>query len=278
MTILKSLEDWLRHTVLYDAYVVSYPKCGRTWLNSILLHYVRRHYDGITEPLVFDWSPPMSRHTWYRRFPNVCFTHGIARHAIPYQELAARFDPARYVAKRSVLLVRDPRDVVVSYYHHAMKKTEKNKLSPTMSLSDFVRDEAYGIRPVVTFYNLWAPVIEEHENISWCRYEDLKADTVGTVRRLLEFFEAPVVDQEALAWAVEVNRFENLQARERDVKRAKGADVGTNKLRVRKGEIGGYQNELRASDIEYVDAFINGELCTEYGYSDAANGRAKRSN
>jgi hypothetical protein len=260
VTILKSMENWLRHTVLHDAYVISYPKCGRTWLNSILLHYVRRHYDGIAEPLTFEWSPPMVRHTWHRRFPNVCFTHGIARHAIPYQELVARFDPARYIAKRSVLLVRDPRDVVVSYYHHAMKKTEKNKLPPTMSLSDFVRHEAYGIRSIVAFYNLWAPVIEEHANVSWCRYEDLKADAVGTVRRLLEFFEAPVVDQEALVWAVEMNRFENLQARERDMKRARGAQPDSNKLRIRKGKTGGYRSEMQAVDIKYAEDVMNKHL------------------
>jgi hypothetical protein len=208
----------------------------------------------------------MVRHTWRRRFPNVCFTHGAATHATPYDALVHHFEPANYIAKRTVLLVRDPRDVVVSYYHHAMKKTEKNHLPPDMSLSDFVRHEAYGIRSVITFYNLWTPVIQKHPNVSWFRYEDLKADTVDTVIRILQFFEAPSIDEEALEWAVKVNRFENLQARERDRKRSQGTEVDTDELRVRKGRIGGYQDEMRESDIQYVAKVLDQHLEALYNY------------
>ena len=262
----KRMEHWLRHALLYDAYIVSYPKCGRTWLNSILLHYVRRHYDGITEPLTFKWAPPMVRYTWYRRFPNVCFTHGISTHAIPFQDLVERFDPAKYTVKRSILLVRDPRDVVVSYYHHAMKKTEKNQLSPDLSLSGFLRHEAYGIRSVVTFYNLWEPVIGKHANVSWCKYEDLKADTTGTVTRLLRFFNAPPVDQKALEWAVEVNSFQNLQSREKRLRLSRHKEVNTDKLRVRKGKTGGYQDEMQTLDISYANHVLASRLAPLYGY------------
>lgn len=209
----------------------------------------------------------MVKHSWYRRFPNICFTHDISSPAIPCSEYATRFDPSKYIRKRSFLLVRDPRDAVVSYYYHAKKKADKNKLASAISLRDFLHHDAYGIRSIIAFYNVWSPLIRSYENVSWCRYEDLQGDPVKTVRELLAFFGVQPVDAEALAWAIEQSTFGRFQQRELEKRMAAGQSTQQQALRARKGVIGGYREEMDDADIEYANNIIRDELDPLFGYS-----------
>jgi hypothetical protein len=266
-TILKEFKTHLKHRLICQAYLISYPKCGRTWVNSILSHYLLRHYRRISEPRAFKYGYSMVKQSWFRRFPNICFTHDVSSPAIPFTEYAARFDPSRYINRRSMVLVRDPRDVVVSHYYHAKKKAGKNKLPADISLHDFMHHDAYGLRSIIAFHNLWPSLISSYENISWCKYEDLHADAEKVVKQMLMFFGASSVNMKALEWAIEQTNFNRFQKRELRKRSREAKPVGKNELRVRKGVIGGYREEMQITDMDYANKLINEELDPLYGYS-----------
>src|SRR5688572_17508542 len=79
-----------------DVYLVSFPTCGRTWLRVMLGRVHRRA----------------------ERDPGVSCS--VATHDDDAQWKAPEdvdIDKSRYRGTRVVLLVRDPRDVIVSLYH-----------------------------------------------------------------------------------------------------------------------------------------------------------------
>lgn len=259
------IKSYLRKKII-DAYIISYPKCGRTWLQILLLHYALRRYRKISAPLPFDWAPSLIRHTWYLDFPNIYFTHDIANQPISYEHYDKYFDASIYLRKRVIILIRDPRDVVVSHYHHAKKKVAKNKLPSDISLSAFIRHKNYGIKAIVAYYNLWVPMIAANQHVSWLRYKDLRAKPIASLRWLLKFCGASSIDHEALAWAVESNSLRNLQRREMVKRQDVSSGVDKNTLRVRKGEVGGYRTEMQKEDIEYVNQIVQNQLNPLYGY------------
>lgn len=265
LKVLNQIKSYIRKKIT-DAYIISYPKCGRTWLQMILMHYVLRHYRKISDPLPFEWGPSLIRHTWYLNFPNIYFTHDIANRPIPYEDYNDYFDASIYLKKQAIILIRDPRDVVVSYYHHAKKKTAKNRLPANISLSAFIRHKNYGIKAVVAYYNMWAPIIQTNRQVSWLRYEDLRADPITSLELLLKFCGVPSIDHESLAWAIDCNSFGNLQAREIEKKQDSDNAVNKNTLRVRQGKVGGYREEMQQEDIEYVHTVLHKHLNSFYDY------------
>jgi hypothetical protein len=81
--------------------VVSFPKSGRTWLHVMLARLAH----GAHAPFVLD-------------VPGVLFTHDDA----DKPSLPLRTDFGRYADRKVVLLVRDPRDVLVSYFAHRTRR------------------------------------------------------------------------------------------------------------------------------------------------------------
>lgn len=221
--------------------VVSFPKSGRTWLR-VMLHNLQ--------------------------IP-VKFTHDGSRHldAVAFSKLAT--DKSHYKEKKVVLLVRDPRDTVVSGYYQATKR-----ISPPYdgSISEFIRDPRYGIEKIVRFNLNWFANASIPESIHLLEYERLRADTVGEMTRLATFLGKPALSRERIADAVEAARFENMKAMESKgaakheigVALAAGDSGDPNSYKVRKGKIGGYTEELSQTDIAFCD-----EVLRKYRYEES---------
>jgi hypothetical protein len=107
--------------------VVSYPKCGRTWLAHLYVHYTRYHLDAKDLPHRSLNMPErnaafqafLAVHAREHRFPVCLFTHLGFSSLKPFETSGETWpDKARTVLKRpTVLIVRDPRDVLASHYH-----------------------------------------------------------------------------------------------------------------------------------------------------------------
>jgi hypothetical protein len=98
----------------------------------------------------------------------------------PYPRLVkthARWLPF-FQGNRSIGLVRDPRDVMVSYYHY---QKDRNQIYDG-SFSDFVRDHRFGLRRWIDHHDSW----RDRWNLV-IRYEDMKANTIGQLERILRF-------------------------------------------------------------------------------------------
>ena len=223
------------------ALLVSYPKSGRTWLRAILARYLELAHgittdidpEGIPEPyraIVLRLPPPPGR---------VAFSHLV------YQ-MADRRRPA-------AVLLRDPRDTLVSYYHWRHRAAGRHSRLP---ISEFLRSR-WGVWRLVRFHNTMARYWEGRTDLLHLSYEALHQDTAGETRKLLLFLGLSV-DPEALSAAVSFARFEKMQARERNTPRNAEKDVDS--LKVRKGRVGGYREELGDDDIAYVERFLDDHL------------------
>ena len=73
-------------------------------------------------------------------------------------------DPGRHI-----LLLRDPRDVVVSHFHHIMRKNRGEVsvlgrpcvLPKDYDLSEFIHSDFFGIRHVVAYIEYWTDALPD---------------------------------------------------------------------------------------------------------------------
>ena len=113
--------------------------------------------------------------------------------------------------KRLVLLVRDPRDVAVSYSHH---EHDKEKVF-TGSLDDFVRSDIYRTERQSRFVLMMLDMFDRHGGPKhFLTYEDLHGDARKTFRDGLDFIFLSDMDEAAYACALAESRFDNMRREE----------------------------------------------------------------
>lgn len=242
-----------------DAYVVSYPKCGRTWLRVMLQAY--GEHAGLRPQALADRS-------YLRVGPGalVRFRH-TPGNWVPAPKPADQLRvPDKYRGSRVVFLVRDPRDVLVSsYYHLRVRERIYNG-----SISEFVRHDLVGTRKVIEFMNCWLDFGPQLADLLLVRYEALHTEPDTQLERIVRFLDLPI-DAEAVASAVERASFSSMQAMEADHS-ARHPWLHTDRRtpaqgrKVRRGKVGGFLDDLPAEDLAYVDGVIAAHLSKQLGY------------
>lgn len=151
---------------------------------------------------------------------------------------------------RMILLVRDPRDVVASRMDLARKGSvsreamrrrgeEKKNLAADEQPDAFVEGQA---RRYLRHIEAVTQAYEAHEGPkARLRYEDLRSDTLGEMKRLYSDLSIPA-DERELARVVERHRWENVPGRKK----------GAGKFR-RKATPGGWSGDLTPRQIAVVE-------------------------
>ena len=168
-----------------DTFLVGYPKTGTTWLRFIManLLYPNQNvgFDNIEECIPDPQIHQDSKLRGMQR-PRFLKTHE------PYD---SRFP-------KVIMIVRDPRDVLLSYHRYAIKV---GKISTEATRSEFLQAFLSGS---VDNYGSWQQNAGswigalEHEpaRFFWFRYEDLLAEPAVVLARLVDFLGRPTTDQE----------------------------------------------------------------------------------
>jgi Sulfotransferase domain len=225
--------------------VVSFPKSGRTWLHVMLARLAL----GAQVPFALD-------------VPGVLFTHDDAdKPALPLRD-----DFQRYADRKVVLLVRDPRDILVSYFAH---RTRRDRTYDG-TLSAFVREPGYGAERIMAFLAAWWRHRTVPRDFLLMRYEDLHAEPCKELERLARFLRLPdgqAEIQDAAAFAA----FDRMAQMERagafSDKRLRAADAADQEsYKVRRGEVGGWVTALAPADAAWVSALMARTLPAELGY------------
>ncbi len=124
------IEYFVRENI--DSFVISFPSCGRTWLRILLGNYLLG--DDVGNPL------DIRKITQTRGdCLTTAFTHDDEPHKKPFTMIQE--DKSYYADRNVILLVCDPRDIVVSYYFEYMRRGGKelaNESNYSGTLSDFV--------------------------------------------------------------------------------------------------------------------------------------------
>lgn len=247
-----------------NVYIVSYPKCGRTWLRVMLQRYLA--HTGTTVRTFKDPSNmSLSKDTVVK------FEHDQGNWVPAPPKLGSlSFNAEKYSEKKVVFLVRDPRDALVSSWYH-LKYRERIFSG---SFSAFIRDDLVGIKKIVGFMNLWIENRETPSDFLLLTYEQLHSDPLGNFRTLLEFIGIHI-DQSALQQAVDESRFDKMKKMEVNGKfddpwmKPGGKDMDKT-MKIRKGKVGSYRDELSDEDIRYLDEYIQSHLSPFISYTDEA--------
>ena len=239
------------------AFVVSCAKSGRTWLHVMLDAY--EEASG-------------------RRL-GVFFPHDNYTRDVPGAE-----GRPWHAGRRAVFLARHPADIAISMYHHwrhrmtARKRWINHYPDPTsdISLFDFVVAEPAGMEHAIGLMNRWARETAGRKDTLTVRYEDMRAEPRGELRRIVEFLDGEA-DPAAIERAVEFGSFENMQKRERQAAAAAGAPrqlrpgdaANPQSFKTRSGEAGGYVRQFDAAQVARIDALVSAKLDPYYRYGPA---------
>ena len=245
------------HAAGADGFLTSYPKSGRTWFRYVLSHYFADRAqlsESINLHNMFSIVPNFDLDP-VRGIPAFRF-HGKDR-AVP-MILVSHLDyrASLFLKRPAVLMVRDPRDVIVSAYFHATR--HKHRFNGT--LSEFIDNEEQGMAAMIAYLNGWARGLSgrPHYVLS---YENLTADTEGETAAVLKFLGCEV-DQNALKQAVMAGRFESMQNQEQmeGLPAHEYDRSDTESLRMRRGQAGGFRDYLDDRQIDRVEALCAAKL------------------
>ncbi len=242
-----------------DGFLISYPKSGRTWFRYVLSHYFAS-VAGVPEAV--------NLHNMFSIVPNFDLDPERGIPAFRFRETKAPvptilvshldYRASLFLRRPVIIMVRDPRDVIVSAYFHATR--HKHRFEG--SLFDFIKDREQGMPAMIGYLNGWAGGLSNRAHFV-LSYERLSADTAGQTEAVLGFLGCPI-DRTALQAAVEAGRFEAMQDRER----AEGIPAhqydrnDVESLRMRRGKAGGFRDYLDDSQIREIEHLCATNLTT----------------
>ncbi len=277
------MERWLRGKEEYrklqlaDWVLVSWGKSGRTWFRVMLSRLYQVKY-GLPMHHLLEYD---NLHRKNPAVPRVLFSHN--NYLRDY--LDDRKTLNHFRGKKTVLLVRDPRDVAVSQFFqwkYRMRPHKKllNEYPPhgkDVSIFDFVIDPKVGVPRIVEFFNGWTEVLSDNGNVQVIRYEDMRKDPRSVMKSVLEFVGTPGTDQE-IAEAVEFASYENMKKmEEKKFFRGSGARVrpGDHKnpqsFKVRRAKVGGYRDYFDDKELAAIDSIVEDLLDPVFGYKGERN-------
>lgn len=204
----------LRELRTADFFIVSYPKCGRTWLRMMIGKGLSVNYAlGLESSQL---SEIQYFHQYQEGIPKIVVSHDDDPHLKPIKNRSV--SKSMYSGKNIVLLVRNPKDVITSLYYHYTNFPYQNQFIETIhkgkSLDEFVMDERLGLKSIIDFYNAWASFYKNNEsNVMILRYEDLVQNPSTEMTKVYEFM-GQILTRDAQEQAVAFGKRENLSSLE----------------------------------------------------------------
>ncbi len=248
---------------------LSPAKSGRTWVRVMLSHAYHLTY-GTPVSAVIELD---NFHHIDARIPSILFTHISGEP----KELRQHLTPVDQAEKTVICLLRDPRDVAVSRFHHQSHRSQgATRLRPESGEADahelfpFLATNRHGLTFVIEQMNAMKRFADEHPNAHFFYYENFMRDAAAELSRMLSALGS-TVPFEMVEAAVEFARFDNLQKREAEgffsthILQPGNPDE-PNSFKVRRGKVGGYLDDLLPEQIAELDSIVDRSLVKGLGY------------
>ena len=237
-----------------DVFIVSYPRSGNTWTRFLIANSIYQE-----EPVTFanieqkipDVYKNTRRHLQRTPRPRVLKSHEY-------------FDP-RY--KKVIYIVRDPRDVAVSYYHFDRKRKKFEDGYPLERyIARFIAGEVDDYGSWKENVASWLAARQGTDSFLLLRYEDMLEETAGELAKVASFLGIERSPAQ-LARAVELSSADRM--RDLEEKQA-GIWVNTRKTRkdipfVRAATSGGWRSSLPQNFVAAIESAW-GPLMESLGY------------
>jgi hypothetical protein len=235
-----------------DLYLVSFPKSGTTWLNFLMAN-IHLRMSGSSQQVTFyninDFIPDIEQVRNLKA--NILIFPGyrvIKSHS--------EFNP---FYNKVIYLIRDPRDIMVSYYYFL-----KNLGAFKKGLSQLIHSPRYGIRAWCRHVQGWVEKTPASTSIDFIRYEDMKAGPRQVLTRIYNLL-GHMIPEEVMAQAIQASSFENMKKLETEYNY--GGDFRFPGFEfMRKGESGTYKEEISKEDLDFITATAAPWLI-RFGYS-----------
>jgi len=266
-----------------DVWVVTYPKCGTTWTQEMVWQIANKvdleggkvdlfqrfpflEFDSLVDipqalpgikgqfvSMLFNtslwWSSikMFSPSSWfgYSSFTEQLGEKDRSERRFIKSHLPMSLLPKTLLKKGKVIYVaRNPRDVVVSYYHHHKFFKGHGYVGDLPNFAKRFMENQVMMGP-------YFPHIEEgwelknHPNFLFIFYEDMKKDLRSVILKVCDFLESPLSETQitTLIDHLDIKNFRNNPAVNNEGFKATGlADKSGNFIR--KGEVGGWKKEF----------------------------------
>jgi hypothetical protein len=253
---------------------VGYPKVGNTWLRVTLGRYVQKLADLPDLPLFEPGDVALLSNAvgsagagYFTHAPLEWTTQTASE--LSYENVVGPFRE-----KKVILLVRHPLDTLVSFFKQNVHRVNPRPFSG--DIIQFVESPIYGLDKLIAFYELWRDPPDLGGVLLW-RYEDARVDAESSLRQVITFLQLPLVD-ELVSEAAIYGSFENMKAMEEARVslryRSSGFQIfasgdlsNPDGFHVRKGQVGGFRNELRPEEADRLEAVVRSRMPAGYGYS-----------
>jgi len=222
----------------YDKLLISFPKCGRTWIKNILSEYFELNKRSQTNEM----GNLLTTHNFFDFFQDILYPVELYFRTEMYE-------------KDIVFLIRNPFDVGISYYYQKTVR-EKNKFLrehafdrvPT-DLNDFLKSEMYGIERYCEFNNKMLEYLKNpyrQGNYIIISYEELSNSPTTICKKLITFLGEDNIIDAKLENAIYESSFKKMQDKEKkiDEDRLHSWHGNINTLKTRQGKIFNYKNVL----------------------------------
>lgn len=236
-----------------DVFLVSYPKSGNTWMRFLVGNYLTDcKIDFLNSHLVIPgikFNPDQCAEVNFR--PRFIKSHSSYTEAYP----------------KVIYIVRDGRDVAVSYYYYLQKI---GKIASDIPFSSFVgrftKDGIGGLGNWSEHVETWLKKTNG-SNLLLIKYEDMLSDTARELKKVIQFAGLEV-DENRVVNAVRASLFEEMQKLE--VKQhddyfarygAKNEDIRF----VREGKVGNWRSYFSEED-EQKFLILHGDTLRKMNY------------
>lgn len=217
--------------------VTEYPKSGASWLAQMLAEITGYEFPR-------------------QRFPSLkpSIFHGHYR--------------LKQTTSKTIVFWRDPRDIMVSWYHHCLFKSDKNNPQLVEQITARLGfDDVHNVKdnlPKFIEYSFTSPISPRfsyndffdtwfgRNDVIYSSYEKLQHDTVKELLIICEKLDFPQPSETTIIELVRKYSFSNLASR------SPGAEVKSNYLR--KGIVGDWKNYFTPFSAKSLNEYLGRRL------------------
>ena len=269
-------------------WLASFPKSGNTWMRSFLHNLLRNPTESYDINTLTDFTYGEAQTRWFRPFdprPGSQYSLDDVRRMRPlvHRHLTTLSPASVFVKTHNALIedqgvptvtmeatagaiyiIRDPRDVVISYSHHQGK--------PVDFVIDMMRDEAACVAgddaTVYEYLSSWSRHVQSwthtpNPQLLVLRYEDMLDQPVKSFGAVTKFLGIDV-PRPRLDKAMKLSSFKVLKAQEQRkgfIERPAQADAAF----FREGKAGQWRKILTPDQVARIEAH-HGEQMRRFGY------------
>eukprot|EP00058_Branchiostoma_floridae_P018005 XP_002603494.1 hypothetical protein BRAFLDRAFT_220182 [Branchiostoma floridae] len=223
-----------------DVVIVTYPKSGTNWMYEVVHKILTGKKENIT-PVGLEFWPPGKQPSYIQLretpSPRLMYTH--LQHQLAPPGLAAP------VNKLIIVVLRNPKDICVSFYHYCQKHAYlKNPESWEHHNRDFLDGKmVFGGDYFDQVLGWWQMRNDPH--FLFVKYEDMKKDFRSSVKTIAAFLEKELTDEH-------LNLILNSCSLESMRKALTESGTSRNTI-VRKGMVGDWKNHFSAEESARFD-------------------------